>query len=320
MSGPDTAPRGADGAPVIEVQGLRTAFGTHVVHENLSLTVRRGEILTIVGGSGSGKTVLLRQILGLETPAAGTVRVFGQAVDQGSAKERFALRQRWGVLFQGGALFSALSVFDNVALPLRELRSLPEAIVRDVVTMRLSLVGLTDDDAHKSPADLSGGMVKRVALARALALDPELVFLDEPTAGLDPTRSDEFVALIRRLHRQLGFTVVMVTHDLDTLFALADRVAVLADKKVIVCAPMDEVLAFDHPFIETFFLGERGRRARELNEARQSGDDEPHDSAEAKATPGARTPPAHPAAEGAAATPVLAVETTHAKEAEDGKP
>lgn len=257
-------------APVIEVRGLRTAFGDHVVHEDLSLEVRRGEILTIVGGSGSGKTVLLRQILGLEQPAAGTVRVFGQPVHTGAARARFALRQRWGVLFQAGALFSALSVFDNVALPLRELRSLPEDIVRDVVATRLALVGLTRDDANKAPSDLSGGMIKRVALARALALDPELVFLDEPTAGLDPTRSDDFVALIRRLHRQLGFTVVMVTHDLDTLFALSGRVAVLADKRVIVCAPVDEVLAFEHPFIETFFLGERGQRARRLVAARSA--------------------------------------------------
>jgi len=257
------------GEPVIEIEGLRTAFGKHVVHEDLSLTVRRGEILTIVGGSGTGKTVLLRQILGLTAPAAGSIRVFGQGPRSGNARERFALRQRWGVLFQSGALFSALSVFDNVALPLRELRSLPESVVRDVVTTRLSLVGLTGDDANKAPADLSGGMVKRVALARALALDPELVFLDEPTAGLDPTRSDEFVTLIRRLHRQLGFTVVMITHDLDTLFALSERVAVLAEKKVIVCDTVEAVLDFDHPFIKTFFLGERGLRARELNAARE---------------------------------------------------
>lgn len=253
---------------VVRIEGLRTAFGKHVVHENLSLTVRRGEILTLVGGSGTGKTVLLRQILGLTAPAAGTIEVFGQGPRSGSARERFALRQRWGVLFQSGALFSALSVFDNVALPLRELRSLPESVVRDVVTTRLSLVGLTGEDANKAPSDLSGGMVKRVALARALALDPELVFLDEPTAGLDPTRSDEFVTLIRRLHRQLGFTVVMITHDLDTLFALSERVAVLADKQVIVCDTVDAVLAFDHPFIKTFFLGERGLRAREMNESR----------------------------------------------------
>lgn len=248
---------------VIEIEGLRTAFGRNVVHDNLSLRVKRGEILTLVGGSGTGKTVLLRQILGLSRPAAGSIRVFGESVTQGSRQALQALRQRWGMLFQMGALFSALSVFDNIALPLRELRTVPDDLIRDVVLTRLSWVGLTADDGLKQPSDLSGGMIKRVALARALALDPELVFLDEPTAGLDPTRSDEFVALIRRLHRQIGFTVVMVTHDLDTLFALSDRVAVLAERHVIICAPPAEVLAFDHPFIHTFFLGERGRRALE---------------------------------------------------------
>lgn len=252
-----------DDEPVIAIRGLKTAFGKHVVHENLDLDVKRGEILSLVGGSGSGKTTLLRMILGLDTPAAGSVRVFGRSVTEGSASELLALRRRWGMLFQAGALFSSLSVYDNVALPLRELRTLPEDLIEDVVMMRLALVGLTGDDANKSPSDLSGGMVKRVALARALALDPELVFLDEPTAGLDPTRSDDFVALIQNLHRQLGFTVVMVTHDLDTLYALSTRVAVLADKQVIVCAPMAEVLKFDHPFIHTFFLGERGRRTLE---------------------------------------------------------
>ncbi len=251
----------SDTPPIVDIQGLRTAFGRNVVHDNLSLQVRRGEILTIVGGSGTGKTVLLRQILGLSRPAAGQIRVFGQSVVDGSRAEVHALRQRWGMLFQSGALFSALSVFDNIALPLRELRTLPEALVADVVSTRLSWVGLTPDDGVKMPSDLSGGMVKRVALARALALDPELVFLDEPTAGLDPTRSDEFVELIRRLHGQIGFTVVMVTHDLDTLFALSDRVAVLAEKRVIICAPTAEVLEFQHPFITTFFLGDRGRRA-----------------------------------------------------------
>lgn len=250
----------------IDIRGLRKAFGSHVVHENLSLQVRKGEILTIVGGSGSGKTVLLRQILGLDAPSAGTITVFGQSVHSGSVRRRRQLCQRWGVLFQSGALFSALTVFDNVALPLRELRTLPADLIRDVVMTRLSMVGLTGSDAGKTPSQLSGGMVKRVALARALALDPELLFLDEPTAGLDPTRSDAFVEQIRQLHRQVGFTLVMVTHDLDTLFALSDRVAVLADKRVVVCAPVAEVLRFDHPFIETFFLGERGMRAMEGTE------------------------------------------------------
>ncbi len=247
---------------VIDIRGLRTAFGSHVVHDNLDLSVRRGEILSLVGGSGSGKTTLLRQMIALDQPVAGRVEVFGQPVHGGSGRSQRALRRRWGVMFQAGALFSALTVYDNVALPLRELRTLPEDLIHDAVMTRLGLVGLTHRDAGKMPSDLSGGMVKRVALARALALDPELLFLDEPTAGLDPDRSDAFVELLKSLHRLLGFTVVMVTHDLDTLFALSDRVAVLAERHVIVCAPVAEVLQVDHPFIQGFFLGERGRRAQ----------------------------------------------------------
>ncbi|SAI51706.1 ABC transporter ATP-binding protein [Bordetella ansorpii] len=248
-------------APVIAVNGLRTAFGDHVVHENLNLAVLPGEILSLVGGSGSGKTTLLRQIIGLERPAAGSVRVLGRELHELSPSELRSLSQHWGMLFQAGALFSALSVFDNVALPLRELRALPADLICDVVMCRLAMVGLTAQDADKRPSDLSGGMVKRVALARALALDPGLLFLDEPTAGLDPLRSDEFVALVRSLHAQLGFTVVMVTHDLDTLVALSSRIAVLAEKRVIACDTIDKVVQVDHPFIHEFFLGERGRRA-----------------------------------------------------------
>lgn len=248
-------------APIISVAGLKTAYGSHVVHENLNLAVHPGEILSLVGGSGSGKTTLLRQIMGLETPAAGMVRVLGMPITEMSLTECGRLARRWGVLFQAGALFSALSVFDNVALPLRELRHIPEGLVHDVVMCRLAMVGMSADDAHKQPSDLSGGMIKRVALARALSLDPELLFLDEPTAGLDPQRSDEFVDLVRKLHQQLHFTVLMVTHDLDTLLALSSRVAVLADRRVIVTDTVQEILKVDHPFINTFFLGERGRRA-----------------------------------------------------------
>jgi phospholipid/cholesterol/gamma-HCH transport system ATP-binding protein len=250
-----------DTSPMIDVQDLTTAFGTHIVHEHLNLQVYPQEIVALVGGSGSGKTTLLRQILGLADPRAGEVKLFGRPAHDYQGPERVALTHRWGMLFQAGALFSALPVFDNVALPLRELHHLPEDLIRDVVLMRLSWMGLTSRDAMLMPSDLSGGMIKRVALARALALDPELLFLDEPTAGLDPQRSDEFCALIRTLHQELGLTVVMVTHDLDTIGALATRVAVLAEKKVLVAGTLEQVMQTQHPFIEAFFHGERGERA-----------------------------------------------------------
>ena len=247
--------------PVIDIEDLTTAFGAHVVHEHLNLQVMPREILALVGGSGSGKTTLLNHILGLHQARAGLVKVLGRPIDSYRGKERVALTRRWGMLFQSGALFSALTVFDNVALPLREVRYLPEDLIREVVLMRLAWVGLTAHDATLMPSDLSGGMVKRVALARALSLDPELLFLDEPTAGLDPQRSDEFVALIKALHEQLGFTVVMVTHDLDTIRDLATRVAVLADKRVLVEGTITEVMQVKHPFIDAFFHGQRGMRA-----------------------------------------------------------
>ena len=253
----------APGEPVVEIRGLTSAFalpegGRVVIHKDLDLTVRRGEVLTLVGGSGTGKTVLLRQMLGLNTPAAGSVRVLGRpAADLG----RPGAAARVGMLFQQGALFSAFSVLDNIAFPLRELRTLPDELVRRAALLKLQMVGLKPGDAHKMPAELSGGMIKRVALARALIMDPPLLMLDEPTAGLDPDSSDAFCALLQSLHQELGLTVVMVTHDLDTLFALSSRVAVLAEQRVIIAAPVAEVLAFDHPFIRHFFLGERGLRA-----------------------------------------------------------
>lgn len=253
----------APGEPVIEIRGLTSAFalpegGRVVIHKDLDLTARRGEVLTLVGGSGTGKTVLLRQMLGLNTPAAGSVRVLGRpAAELG----RPGAAARVGMLFQQGALFSAFSVLDNIAFPLRELRTLPDELVRRAALLKLQMVGLKPGDAHKMPAELSGGMIKRVALARALIMDPPLLMLDEPTAGLDPDSSDAFCALLQSLHQELGLTVVMVTHDLDTLFALSSRVAVLAEQRVIIAAPVAEVLAFDHPFIRHFFLGERGLRA-----------------------------------------------------------
>lgn len=254
-------------APVIEIHDLRTQFGDFVVHDHLDLRIARGEIVGLVGGSGSGKTTLLRQILGLNRPAAGTVQVFGQDVNQANARQMQALRNRWGMLFQKGALFSALSVFNNVALPMRELRTLPDDLIRDAVLLKLQLVGIPPEQATRMPSDLSGGMIKRVALARALALEPELLFLDEPTAGLDPSLSESFVELIRSLRQQMQLTVIMVTHDLDTLLALSSKIAVLADKKVVAYAAPDEVMAMEHPFIQDFFLGSRGRRALQQRQA-----------------------------------------------------
>ncbi|SMP73459.1 ABC transporter ATP-binding protein [Noviherbaspirillum suwonense] len=251
----------AEAQPVIRIEGLSTRFGDVVVHDNLSMDVRAGEIIALVGGSGSGKTTLLRQVLGLERPSAGTVKVFGIDVHHADPATLQQMRNRWGMLFQHGALFSALSAFDNVAQPMRELRVLPEALVRDAALLKLQMVDIPPEQALRMPADLSGGMVKRVALARALALEPELLFLDEPTAGLDPALSESFVRLIAMLHREMNLTVIMVTHDLDTLLALATRIAVLADKRLIAYGEAEEVVRVDHPFITEYFLGERGQRA-----------------------------------------------------------
>ncbi len=244
---------------IIELRGVTTRFGRHLIHDDISLAVGRGEILCLVGGSGSGKTTLLREIVGLLQPARGTVRLFGRPVLDRDPRVRREVRRRFGMLFQQGALFSALNVFDNIAFPLRELRLLDESVIRDVVFIKLAMVELEPRHALLMPAELSGGMVKRVALARALALEPELLVLDEPTAGLDPDLADNFVHLIGTLQRQLGFTVVMVTHDLDTLAGLATRVAVLAERRIIAdCSPA-EVLDVDHPFVQSFFCSEHAR-------------------------------------------------------------
>jgi phospholipid/cholesterol/gamma-HCH transport system ATP-binding protein len=254
-----------DGEPLVEIRKLSSVFDMPdrklVIHKDLDLTVNRGEVLSIVGGSGSGKTVLLRQILGLERAAAGEVRIMGQPVQ---AWSRRGASSRIGMLFQHGALFSAFTVLENVAFPLRELKTLPQRLIEEAALVKLQMVGLKPADADKMPSELSGGMIKRAALARALVMDPPLLLLDEPTAGLDPDSSDAFVHLLRSLHRELALTVIMVTHDLDTLFELSTRIAVLADQRVIVNARPKEVIAFRHPFVEDFFLGERGQRAMEL--------------------------------------------------------
>ncbi|PSJ18369.1 ABC transporter ATP-binding protein [Nitrosomonas supralitoralis] len=239
---------------IIEIESLSTRFGNHIVHRDINLDVYRGEILTLIGGSGSGKTTLLRQMLGLERPSQGKVRVFGNSLDniRSNIQEK-NVRGHCGVLFQQGALFSALTVFDNVALPLRELHALSEDMIRDLVMVKLNMVAIEPKHANKMPSALSGGMIKRVALARALALDPELLFLDEPTAGLDPELSQSFVELILALRSEMNLTIVMVTHDLDTLVALSDRIAVLADQQVIITGTLDEIRRFQHPFITSFF-------------------------------------------------------------------
>ncbi len=259
---PQTGDVPANEPPIVEVKGLWSVFGkgteAFAVHQDLEFVVQRGEMLSLVGGSGTGKTVLLRQILGLAQPARGSVTVLGRPA---SEMGREGAASRVGMLFQHGALFSAFNVLDNVAFALREQGTLPDELVRAAALVKLQMVGLKPEHATRMPADLSGGMVKRVALARALIMDPPLLLLDEPTAGLDPSSSDDFCALVRELRAALGLTVVMVTHDLDTLFALSTRVAVLADKKVIVTGPPHEVAHFKHPFIEHFFMGERGQRA-----------------------------------------------------------
>ncbi len=251
--------------PVIEVEALSTRLGDHWVHRDLNLTVERGEMLGLVGGSGSGKTTLLRQMIGLLRPTRGRIRLFGEPLFDGDAQRERDLRRRFGMLFQYGALFSAFNVYQNIAFPLRELRQLSEDLIHEMVMLKLSMVELLPRHAWLMPAELSGGMVKRVALARALALEPELLLLDEPTAGLDPDRSEAFVRLIRSLGEELGLTVLLVTHDLDTLAALSTRVAVLAEQRILALGTIDDIMKADHPFIRNFFHCDRAQRALERN-------------------------------------------------------
>jgi phospholipid/cholesterol/gamma-HCH transport system ATP-binding protein len=245
---------------IIRVRGLRTQFGKNVIHNDLDLDVHRGEVLGVVGGSGTGKSVLLRTIIGLNPARAGTIEVFGENVTEMSDSERRAVQQRWGVLFQDGALFSSLTVAQNIEVPFKEHTRLSKSVIRELAGVKVDIVGLPPDAANKFPSQLSGGMRKRAGLARALALDPELVFLDEPTAGLDPIGAAAFDRLIRDLQRSLNLTVFMVTHDLDSLAAICDRIAVLIDKKIVVDT-MANLMQLDHPWMREYFHGPRGRAA-----------------------------------------------------------
>jgi phospholipid/cholesterol/gamma-HCH transport system ATP-binding protein len=253
---------GSAGDYVIEIEGLVNTVGPGVIlHKDLDFKVRRDEVMSLVGGSGSGKTQLLRVILGLKRPAAGRVRVFGVSWGDSSAKKVRDARRGMGMLFQGGALYSALSVYENIAFPLRERGGMVDDEIRGIVHAKLAQVELEPSHGKLLPANLSGGMVKRVSLARALALSPDLLVLDEPTAGLDPDRSEGFVRLIKRLREEHRFAVLLVTHDLDTLYELTDRVAVLADQHIIACDSLAVVCGMNHRFVQSFFGGERGRRA-----------------------------------------------------------
>lgn len=247
---------------VIRVRDLVVGFGETIILDHLSLDVFRGEVLGFVGGSGTGKSVLTRAIVGLLPKRAGTIEVFGIDLDKVSEATRRATERRWGIMFQQGALFSSLTVRQNVQFPMREYLHISDRLREEVAIAKLEMVGLTADVCDKFPSELSGGMTKRVALARALALDPEIVFLDEPTSGLDPISAEEFDDLIRTLQRTLGLTVFMVTHDLDSLNTICDRIAVLADKRVIAAGPMATMLASDHPWLQAYFRGKRARAVR----------------------------------------------------------
>ena len=244
---------------VISLRGICNRFGSHVVHEHLDLDIRRGEILGLIGGSGTGKSVLLRSILWLRPPDNGDIAVLGVPLRDASAAQWRDIRRQWGVLFQDGALYSSLTVSENVQVPLKEFASLSPALMRDIAAMKIALAGLRPDAADLYPSELSGGMRKRAGLARALALDPAILFLDEPTAGLDPLGAEAFDALLLALRETLGLTVVMITHDLDSIHTVCDRVAVLAEKRIYAAGTVKELLHVDYPWIHEYFTGPRGR-------------------------------------------------------------
>ena len=260
-----------DAEPIITVRGLDNHFGEQIIHKDLNLDVRRGEILGVVGGSGTGKSVLMRSIIGLQTPAAGEIEVLGENMIGRSEGEAKNIRRRWGILFQNGALFSTLTVAENVEVPIREyFPFIKQPLLDEIASFKIAMSGLPADAGPKFPSELSGGMRKRAGLARALALDPELLFLDEPTAGLDPIGAATFDELIQSLQKRLDLTVFLITHDLDTLYAICDRVAVLADQRVIAIGTIAELLAMDHPWIQEYFNGPRGRAAANSIEGRNS--------------------------------------------------
>ena len=247
---------------IIHISGLRTRLRGQLIHEDLALDVRRGEVLGIVGGSGTGKSVLMRTIIGLMQPEAGNIEVLGTDLLGVSDAEHRSFEERWGVLFQDGALFTSLTVAENVMAPLREHLALSEKLMREIAALKIAMVGLPPESGSKYPAELSGGMRKRAALARALAMDPEIVFLDEPTAGLDPISAAAYDELIGRLQRTLGLTVFMVTHDIDSLHTICDRIAVLADHRVVAVGKLEELRRHEHPWIHAYFNGPRGRAAQ----------------------------------------------------------
>jgi phospholipid/cholesterol/gamma-HCH transport system ATP-binding protein len=255
-----------ESAPPIEVRGLHSVFGDHEVHKDLDLTVRRGDVLGVVGGSGAGKSVLLNTIIGLRRPQGGSVRIFGADIQHATRRKWTAIERRWGVLFQQGALWSNLTVRENVAAPLLEHTDMNPKEVGELADLKIALAGLPGGAGALKPSELSGGMIKRAGLARALALDPELLFLDEPTSGLDPISAAAFDELIRDLADSLDLTVFMITHDLDSLYSITDQVAVLADKKVVAMAPVRELEHNNHPWIRQYFMGTRGRASAEARQ------------------------------------------------------
>ena len=259
----DEIPAAFTGEHPIVIKGLRNCFGDQVIHDGLDLVVNRGEIIGVVGGSGTGKSVLMRSIIGLQIPSEGSIEVLGRSITDAQDDDDIDIRSRWGVLFQGGALFSTLTVAENVEVPLKEFYpEITDALRHEIARFKVILSGLPEEATSKFPSELSGGMRKRAGLARALALDPELLFLDEPTAGLDPIGAAAFDSLTRELQDTLGLTVFLITHDLDTLYEICDRVAVLADQKVIAVGTIPELLALDHPWIQEYFNGPRGRGAQ----------------------------------------------------------